>query len=314
MIVPSPGGQFQPRQPHIEPEEHPAVPAGAGDCAGDGGQRFVGPALPVEAVGVGQQPRLELHADRRGPFAHQLRGPLAGRAHEQARQGVDEGQEGLELAFDQWLSGEAGAKRVIKDGRRDIVENVENIRSARPGKNLTLSIDRRIQYLAYRELKRAVAKHKAKSASAVVIDVASGEILAMVNQPAYNPNGTLAGAGMGFLWFNAYPAQIFMGDVGSLSLGASLGTIAVITKQEILLLLVGGLFVMEALSVIFQVGFFKMTRGKRIFRMAPLHHHFELKGWPEPKVIVRFWIIAILAVEPPLLGFGCFADGGVNVG
>ena len=105
--------------------------------------------------------------------------------------------------------------------------------------------------------------------------------------------GTLAGAGMGFLWFNSYPAQIFMGDVGSLSLGAGLGTIAVITKQEILLVLVGGLFVVEALSVIFQVGFFKMTSGRRIFRMAPLHHHFELKGWPEPKVIVRFWIIAI---------------------
>jgi len=105
--------------------------------------------------------------------------------------------------------------------------------------------------------------------------------------------GALAGAGLGFLWFNAYPAQIFMGDVGSLSLGAFLGTVAVITKQEILLALVGGLFVIEALSVIFQVGFFKMTRGRRIFRMAPLHHHFELKGWPEPKVIVRFWIIAI---------------------
>ena len=105
--------------------------------------------------------------------------------------------------------------------------------------------------------------------------------------------GALAGSGLGFLWFNAYPAQIFMGDVGSLALGASLGTIAVITKQEILLVLVGGLVVMEALSVIFQVGFFKMTHGKRIFRMAPLHHHFELKGWPEPKVIVRFWIIAI---------------------
>ena len=106
--------------------------------------------------------------------------------------------------------------------------------------------------------------------------------------------GALAGAGMGFLWFNAYPAQVFMGDVGSLSLGGSLGTVAVITKQEILLVLVGGLFVMEALSVIFQVGYFKMTKGKRIFRMAPLHHHFELKGWPEPKVIVRFWIIAIV--------------------
>ena len=105
--------------------------------------------------------------------------------------------------------------------------------------------------------------------------------------------GAIAGSGMGFLWFNAYPAQIFMGDVGSLSLGAFLGTVAVITKQEILLALVGGLFVIEALSVIFQVSFFKMTSGKRIFRMAPLHHHFELKGWPEPKVIVRFWIIAI---------------------
>jgi phospho-N-acetylmuramoyl-pentapeptide-transferase len=105
--------------------------------------------------------------------------------------------------------------------------------------------------------------------------------------------GAMAGAGLGFLWFNAYPAQIFMGDVGSLSLGAFLGTIAVITKQEILLVLVGGIFVIEALSVIFQVGFFKMTSGKRIFKMAPLHHHFELKGWPEPKVIVRFWIIAI---------------------
>jgi phospho-N-acetylmuramoyl-pentapeptide-transferase len=105
--------------------------------------------------------------------------------------------------------------------------------------------------------------------------------------------GAMIGAGLGFLWFNAYPAQVFMGDVGSLSLGGSLGAVAVITKQEILLVLVGGLFVMEALSVIFQVGFFKLTHGKRIFRMAPLHHHFELKGWPEPKVIVRFWIIAI---------------------
>jgi len=105
--------------------------------------------------------------------------------------------------------------------------------------------------------------------------------------------GVIAGAGLGFLWFNTYPAQVFMGDVGSLSLGAGLGTVAVITKQEILLVLVGGLFVIEALSVIFQVGFFKMTNGRRIFKMAPLHHHFELKGWPEPKVIVRFWIIAI---------------------
>jgi len=105
--------------------------------------------------------------------------------------------------------------------------------------------------------------------------------------------GALAGAGLGFLWFNAYPAQVFMGDVGSLSLGGAMGTVAVITKQEILLVLVGGLFVVETLSVIFQVGFFKISGGKRIFRMAPLHHHFELKGWPEPKVIVRFWIVAI---------------------
>jgi phospho-N-acetylmuramoyl-pentapeptide-transferase len=106
--------------------------------------------------------------------------------------------------------------------------------------------------------------------------------------------GALVGAGMGFLWYNAYPAQIFMGDVGSLPLGGALGTVAVITKHEILLALVGGIFVVEALSVIFQVGFFKVTNGRRIFRMAPIHHHFELKGWPEPKVIVRFWIIAII--------------------
>ena len=106
--------------------------------------------------------------------------------------------------------------------------------------------------------------------------------------------GAMVGAGLGFLWFNAYPAEVFMGDVGSLSLGAVLGTIAVITKQEVVLVLVGGLFVFEALSVIFQVGYFKFTGGKRIFRMAPIHHHFELKGWPEPKVIVRFWIISII--------------------
>jgi phospho-N-acetylmuramoyl-pentapeptide-transferase len=106
--------------------------------------------------------------------------------------------------------------------------------------------------------------------------------------------GALVGAGMGFLWYNAYPAQVFMGDVGSLSLGGALGAVAVMTKHEILLVLVGGIFVVEALSVIFQVGYFKMTHGKRIFRMAPLHHHFELLGWAEPKVIVRFWIIAII--------------------
>ncbi len=106
--------------------------------------------------------------------------------------------------------------------------------------------------------------------------------------------GTLVGAGLGFLWFNSYPAQVFMGDVGSLALGGALGTVAVITKHEILLAIVGGIFVAEAVSVILQVGYFKATHGKRIFRMAPLHHHFELMGWPEPKVIVRFWIIAIL--------------------
>ncbi|HKJ99496.1 MAG TPA: phospho-N-acetylmuramoyl-pentapeptide-transferase [Desulfotignum sp.] len=105
--------------------------------------------------------------------------------------------------------------------------------------------------------------------------------------------GILAGAGLGFLWFNAHPAQIFMGDSGSIPLGAILGTIAVVVKQEILLLIVGGLFVIEALSVIIQVAYFKITKGKRIFRMAPLHHHFELKGWHESKVIVRFWIISI---------------------
>ncbi|MFA4909933.1 MAG: phospho-N-acetylmuramoyl-pentapeptide-transferase [Desulfobacteria bacterium] len=105
--------------------------------------------------------------------------------------------------------------------------------------------------------------------------------------------GAILGASVGFLWYNTYPAQIFMGDVGSLSLGGALGTVAVITKQEMLLVIVGGLFVIEALSVIFQVGSYKL-RGKRIFRMAPLHHHFELKGWAEPKVIVRFWIIAVI--------------------
>jgi phospho-N-acetylmuramoyl-pentapeptide-transferase len=105
--------------------------------------------------------------------------------------------------------------------------------------------------------------------------------------------GTIVGAGMGFLWYNTYPAQVFMGDVGSLPLGGALGAAAVMTKHEILLALVGGIFVIEALSVIFQVGFFKVSNGHRIFRMAPIHHHFELKGWAEPKVIVRFWIIAI---------------------
>ena len=107
--------------------------------------------------------------------------------------------------------------------------------------------------------------------------------------------GALAGAGLGFLWFNTYPAQVFMGDVGALALGASLGVVAVIVRHEIVLIIMGGVFVMETLSVILQVAFFKLT-GKRIFRMAPLHHHFELKGWPEPRVIVRFWIITVILV------------------
>jgi phospho-N-acetylmuramoyl-pentapeptide-transferase len=106
--------------------------------------------------------------------------------------------------------------------------------------------------------------------------------------------GALVGAGLGFLWFNAYPAQIFMGDVGSLSLGGALGFIAVLAKQELILALVGGVFVFETLSVILQVGYFKMSGGKRMFRMAPLHHHFELKGIPESKIIIRFWILSIL--------------------
>ena len=106
--------------------------------------------------------------------------------------------------------------------------------------------------------------------------------------------GAVVGAGLGFLWYNSFPAELFMGDVGSLPIGAVLGTVAVITKQEVVLILVGGIFVVETLSVIFQILYFKLTGGQRIFRMAPLHHHFELKGWPETKVTVRFWIIAII--------------------
>ncbi|XPV76815.1 MAG: phospho-N-acetylmuramoyl-pentapeptide-transferase [Desulfovibrio sp.] len=106
--------------------------------------------------------------------------------------------------------------------------------------------------------------------------------------------GALVGAGLGFLWYNAYPAQVFMGDVGSLSLGGVLGFIAVLAKQELLLTIVGGVFVFETLSVILQVGYFKFSGGKRIFRMAPLHHHFEMKGIPESKIIIRFWIMSIL--------------------
>jgi phospho-N-acetylmuramoyl-pentapeptide-transferase len=112
-----------------------------------------------------------------------------------------------------------------------------------------------------------------------------GELLVLVS--------AIIGAGVGFLWYNAYPAEIFMGDVGSLSLGGCLGTIAVLTKNEFLFVLIGGIFVIEAVSVILQVASFK-TRGKRIFKMAPLHHHFELMGWPETKVIVRFWIVSLI--------------------
>ncbi|MBA34555.1 MAG: phospho-N-acetylmuramoyl-pentapeptide-transferase [Oleispira sp.] len=108
-------------------------------------------------------------------------------------------------------------------------------------------------------------------------------------------SGALVGAGVGFLWFNTYPAQVFMGDVGSLALGAALGMMAVITRQEIVFFIMGGIFVAETMSVILQVGSFKLT-GKRIFRMAPLHHHYELKGWPEPRVIVRFWIVTLILV------------------
>jgi phospho-N-acetylmuramoyl-pentapeptide-transferase len=105
--------------------------------------------------------------------------------------------------------------------------------------------------------------------------------------------GALVGASLGFLWFNAHPAEVFMGDVGSMALGGALGTIALLIKQELLLIVVGGLFVVEALSVILQVGSFKI-RGRRIFRMSPIHHHFELSGWSETKVVIRFWILAIV--------------------
>ncbi len=136
----------------------------------------------------------------------------------------------------------------------------------------------------------------------IFVYVAGHVQLAEYLQVAYVPGvgevtvfcGALVGAGLGFLWFNAYPAQVFMGDVGSLSLGGALGFIAILCKQELVLLIVGGLFVIETLSVILQVGYFKMTGGKRIFRMAPLHHHFELTGIPESKIIVRFWILSIL--------------------
>jgi len=120
-----------------------------------------------------------------------------------------------------------------------------------------------------------------------VLEAGAGEVLVICS--------SIFGAGLGFLWFNTYPAQVFMGDIGALALGAALGVIAVVVRQEIVLFIMGGVFVMETVSVILQVGSFKL-RGKRIFRMAPIHHHFELKGWAEPKVIVRFWIITVVLV------------------
>jgi phospho-N-acetylmuramoyl-pentapeptide-transferase len=108
--------------------------------------------------------------------------------------------------------------------------------------------------------------------------------------------GALVGAGLGFLWFNAYPAEVFMGDVGALAIGAALGTTAVVVRQEIVLFIMGGVFVAETVSVMMQVSYFKATKGKRIFRMAPLHHHYELGGWKETQVVVRFWIITIVLV------------------
>ncbi len=137
---------------------------------------------------------------------------------------------------------------------------------------------------------------------AVFIYVTGNARFAQYLQVAYIPGvgevavfcGALVGACLGFLWFNAYPAQIFMGDVGSLSLGGVLGFLAVLCKQELLLVVVGGLYVLETMSVIIQVGFFKMSGGKRVFRMAPLHHHYELKGVPESKIIIRFWIMSAM--------------------
>jgi phospho-N-acetylmuramoyl-pentapeptide-transferase len=136
---------------------------------------------------------------------------------------------------------------------------------------------------------------------AVFTYIAGNRLIANYLQISYVPGvgevavfcGALVGAGLGFLWFNSHPAEVFMGDVGSLSLGAAIGSVALLAKQELLLVLVGGLFVIEALSVILQVASFKLT-GRRMLRMAPIHHHFELSGWAEPKVIVRFWILAIL--------------------
>lgn len=141
----------------------------------------------------------------------------------------------------------------------------------------------------------------ASTANAVIVYLGGNRIIAEYLKILYIPGtgelvifcGALLGASLGFLWYNAHPAEVFMGDVGSLSLGGALGTLAVVTKHELILVIVGGIFVMETVSVILQVASFKL-RGKRIFRMAPIHHHFEQIGWPESKVIVRFWIVGII--------------------
>ena len=141
------------------------------------------------------------------------------------------------------------------------------------------------------------------SALAIFAYVAGNAVFSKYLQLPYIPGAgelavfcaAMAGAGLGFLWFNAYPAEVFMGDVGALALGGALGVVAVIVRQEIVLFIMGGVFVVETLSVVLQVASFKLT-GKRIFRMAPLHHHYELKGWKENQVVVRFWIITMILV------------------
>jgi phospho-N-acetylmuramoyl-pentapeptide-transferase len=141
----------------------------------------------------------------------------------------------------------------------------------------------------------------AAAANAVIVYLGGNKIISDYLKILYIPGsgelaifcGALIGASLGFLWYNAHPAEVFMGDVGSLSLGGALGTLAVVTKHELILVIVGGIFVIETVSVILQVGSYKLT-GKRIFKMAPIHHHFEQIGWPESKVITRFWIIGII--------------------
>jgi phospho-N-acetylmuramoyl-pentapeptide-transferase len=141
----------------------------------------------------------------------------------------------------------------------------------------------------------------AATANAVIVYLSGNRIISEYLKILYIPGsgeltifcGAMVGASLGFLWYNAHPAEVFMGDVGSLSLGGALGTMAVVTKHELILIVVGGIFVVETLSVMLQVASYKMT-GKRIFRMAPIHHHFEQIGWPESKVIVRFWIVGII--------------------